>query len=135
MYPLISVDPASTRLMYVETQRGVFFNYLCSHIVVLQLFTAETWGRLGQRVADLAKTVEDRATFPVDFNIQHTFDVSSQSKPAQVRFRVDWTLFALQYYFTCRMKACACASLSLFLLLLVRVCDVVFFYALDCDSP
>lgn len=45
---------------------------------------SETWGRLGERVADLAKTVEDRITFPVDFNIQHNFDVSSQSKPAQV---------------------------------------------------
>ena len=46
---------------------------------------SETWGRLGERVADLAKTVEDRITFPVDFNIQHKFEVSSQSKPAQAR--------------------------------------------------
>lgn len=48
---------------------------------------AETWGRLGERAADLAKTVEDRITFPVDFNIQHDFTVSSQSKPAQVKRR------------------------------------------------
>ncbi|CAM9515899.1 unnamed protein product [Laminaria digitata] len=45
---------------------------------------AETWGRLGERAADLAKTVEDRITFPVDFNIHHDFTVSSQSKPAQI---------------------------------------------------
>lgn len=45
---------------------------------------AETWGRLGQRVGNVAKTIEDRVTFPVDFNIDHKFDVSSQSKPAQV---------------------------------------------------
>lgn len=45
---------------------------------------SETWGRLGERVADLAKTVEDRISFPVDFNIEHNFEVSSQSKPAQV---------------------------------------------------
>ena len=48
---------------------------------------AETWGRLGQRAADLAKTVEDRITFPVDFTIQHDFTVSSQAKPAQVKWR------------------------------------------------
>ncbi|CAN0052489.1 unnamed protein product [Pylaiella littoralis] len=45
---------------------------------------SETWGRLGERVADLAKTVEDRISFPVDFNIEHNFEVSSQSKPAQI---------------------------------------------------
>eukprot|EP00903_Cladosiphon_okamuranus_P010768 g10174.t1 len=45
---------------------------------------SETWGRLGERVADLAKTVEDRITFPVDFNIEHKFEVSSQSRPAQI---------------------------------------------------
>lgn len=54
-------------------------NVLCGAL------SAETWGRLGQRVADLAKIVEDRTTFPVDFNIQHKFEVSSESKPAQVR--------------------------------------------------
>ena len=38
-------------------------------------------------MADVAKTVEDRITFPVDFNINHDFVVSSQSKPAQVKWR------------------------------------------------
>ncbi|CAN0177407.1 unnamed protein product [Ascophyllum nodosum] len=45
---------------------------------------AETWGRLGQRAGSLAKTVEERVSFSVDFNIQHKFEVSSQSKPAQI---------------------------------------------------
>lgn len=57
---------------------------LCGFMLRL---AAETWGRLGQRAADLAKTVEDRITFPVDFTIQHDFTVSSQSKPAQVKWR------------------------------------------------
>lgn len=58
---------------------------------------SETWGRLGERVADLAKTVEDRITFPVDFNIEHKFEVSSQSKPAQAR---NETLEVACVYFT-----------------------------------
>lgn len=45
----------------------------------------ETWARLGKRAEKIAKGVENRISVPTDFQIRHTFRVTSQSSPAQVR--------------------------------------------------
>ncbi|CAN0087954.1 unnamed protein product, partial [Discosporangium mesarthrocarpum] len=49
---------------------------------------AETWGKLGQRVAAAAEAFEQRVSFPVDFEINHEFTVSSQASPAQLEIIV-----------------------------------------------
>ncbi|CAM9639345.1 unnamed protein product [Hapterophycus canaliculatus] len=78
------LSPIALRDVYqvVDASAGMVNNVV--YATMSPPLFSETWGRLGGRVADLAKTVEDRITFPVDFNIQHNFEVSSQSKPAQI---------------------------------------------------
>lgn len=80
------LSPIALRDVYqvVDTSAGMVNNVV--YATMSPPLFSETWGKLGERVADLAKTVEDRVSFPVDFNIQHNFEVSSQSRPAQVIF-------------------------------------------------
>lgn len=79
------LSPVALREVFqvVDSSAGVVTNVV--YATISPPLFSETWGRLGERAAELAKTVEDRITFPVDFNIQHKFEVSSQSKPAQAR--------------------------------------------------
>ncbi|CAM9382436.1 unnamed protein product [Scytosiphon promiscuus] len=78
------LSPIALRDVYqvVDTSAGMVNNVV--YATMSPPLFSETWGKLGERVADLAKTVEDRVSFPVDFNIQHNFEVSSQSRPAQI---------------------------------------------------
>ncbi|CAN0561090.1 unnamed protein product [Ectocarpus sp. 12 AP-2014] len=79
------VSPVELRDVYqvVDSAAGLVSNVV--YATVSPPLFAETWGMLGDRAAEIARTVKDRITSPVDFKIQHEFEVSSQSKPAQVR--------------------------------------------------
>ncbi|CAM9664397.1 unnamed protein product, partial [Ectocarpus sp. 4 AP-2014] len=79
------LSPVELRDVYqvVDSAAGLVSNVV--YATMSPPLFSETWGRLGERAAEIARTVEDRVTFPVDFNIQHEFEVSSQSKPAQVK--------------------------------------------------
>ncbi|CAM9393928.1 unnamed protein product [Ectocarpus sp. 12 AP-2014] len=78
------LSPVELRDVYqvVDSAAGLVSNVV--YATMSPPLFSETWGRLGERAAEIARTVEDRVTFPVDFNIQHEFEVSSQSKPAQI---------------------------------------------------
>jgi hypothetical protein len=47
--------------------------------------TVETWGRFPiAAVANGARTLHGKATFKVDFSLDHSFEISSMEFPAQV---------------------------------------------------